>query len=229
MEHPFLFLVKLFELIGLGHFAHTYPHVLYTWLVMLFLILVGAAAAKGVSMIPTKMQNLFELIVSGIEEFMVDITGEEGRWLFPIVATVFIYIAVCNLIGLVPGFLPPTASLNTTASCALVVVVFTHVIGVKYHGVKYIKHFMGPVWWMIPIILPIEIIGHVARILSLSFRLFGNMMGHELVLAILFGLAGLFFAPLPIMALGIFVALVQAFVFFLLSVMYFTGAMEHAH
>ncbi|MGD8540668.1 MAG: F0F1 ATP synthase subunit A [Desulfobacteraceae bacterium] len=229
MEHPFLFLVKLFELIGLGHFAHTYPHVLYTWLVMLFLILVGAAAAKGVSMIPTKMQNLFELIVSGIEEFMVDITGEEGRWLFPIVATVFIYIAVCNLIGLIPGFLPPTASLNTTASCALVVVVFTHVIGIKYHGVKYIKHFMGPVWWMIPIIMPIEIIGHLARILSLSFRLFGNMMGHELVLAILFGLAGLFFAPLPIMALGIFVALVQAFVFFLLSVMYFTGAMEHAH
>jgi F-type H+-transporting ATPase subunit a len=180
-------------------------------------------------MIPTKMQNFFELIVSGIEEFMVDITGEEGRWLFPIVATVFIYILVCNLIGLVPGFFPPTASLNTTASCALVVVVFTHIIGIKYHGIKYIKHFLGPVWWMIPIILPIEVIGHVARILSLSFRLFGNMMGHELVLAILFTLAGAFFAPLPIMALGIFVALVQAFVFFLLSVMYFTGAMEHAH
>lgn len=229
MEHPFLFLVKLFELIGLGHFAHAYPHVIYTWLVMLFLILAGAAAAKGVSMVPAKMQNFFELIVSGIEEFMVDITGEEGRWLFPIVATVFIYILTCNLIGLVPGFLPPTASLNTTASCALVVVIFTHVIGIKYHGVKYIKHFLGPVWWMIPIILPIELIGHVARILSLSFRLFGNMMGHELVLGILFALAGAFFAPLPIMALGIFVALVQAFVFFLLSVMYFTGAMEHAH
>jgi F-type H+-transporting ATPase subunit a len=229
VEHPFLFLVKLFELIGLGHFAHAYPQVIYTWLVMLFLILAGAAAAKGVSMVPTKMQNFFELIVSGIEEFMVEITGEEGRWLFPIVATVFIYILVCNLIGLVPGFFPPTASLNTTASCALVVVIFTHVIGIKYHGVKYIKHFLGPVWWMIPIILPIEIIGHVARILSLSFRLFGNMMGHELVLGILFALAGAFFAPLPIMALGIFVALVQAFVFFLLSVMYFTGAMEHAH
>jgi F-type H+-transporting ATPase subunit a len=229
VEHPFLFLVKLFELIGLGHFAHAYPQVIYTWLVMLFLILAGAAAAKGVSMVPAKMQNFFELIVSGIEEFMVEITGEEGRWLFPIVATVFIYILTCNLIGLVPGFFPPTASLNTTASCALVVVIFTHVIGIKYHGVKYIKHFLGPVWWMIPIILPIELIGHVARILSLSFRLFGNMMGHELVLGILFALAGAFFAPLPIMALGIFVALVQAFVFFLLSVMYFTGAMEHAH
>lgn len=229
MEHPYLFLVKLFELIGLGHFAHAYPQVIYTWFVMLLLILAGAAAGKSLSMVPTKMQNFFELIVSGIEDFMVSITGEEGRWLFPIVATVFIYILACNLIGLVPGFFPPTASLNTTASCALVVVVFTHVIGIKYHGVKYIKHFMGPVWWMIPIILPIELIGHVARILSLSFRLFGNMMGHELVLGILFALAGAFFAPLPIMALGIFVALVQAFVFFLLSVMYFTGAMEHAH
>ncbi|MGE0082826.1 MAG: F0F1 ATP synthase subunit A [Desulfococcaceae bacterium] len=229
MEHPYLFFVKLFELMGLGHFAHAYPHVIYSWVVILLLIGLGLLASKGISMIPTKMQNLFEIILGGIEDFMVDITGDEGRWLFPLVATVFIYIFVSNLIGLVPGFFPPTASLNTTASCALVVVIFTHIIGVKYHGVKYIKHFMGPVWWMVPIILPIEVIGHVARILSLSFRLFGNMMGHELVLGILFALAGLFFAPLPIMALGIFVALVQAFVFFLLSIMYFTGAMEHAH
>ena len=160
---------------------------------------------------------------------MVEIAGEESRWLFPLIATVFIYIFVSNMIGLVPGFMPPTASLNTTLSCALVVVIFTHVIGIKYHGAAYIKHFMGPVWWMIPIIFPIEVIGHVARVLSLTFRLFGNMMGHELVLMILFGLAGAFFAPLPIMALGIFVALVQAFVFFLLSIMYFAGAMEHAH
>jgi len=229
MEHPYLFFVKLFELIGLGHFAHSYPHVIYTWFVMLLLIVLGALATRGIKIIPSKAQNFFELIVSGIEDFMVDITGEEGRWLFPLVATIFIYILTCNLIGLVPGFYPPTASLNTTLSCALVVVIFTHIIGIRYHGIKYIKHFLGPVWWMIPIILPIEIIGHVARILSLSFRLFGNMMGHELVLGILFGLAGLFFAPLPIMALGIFVALVQAFVFFLLSIMYFTGAMEHAH
>ncbi|MFQ5483778.1 MAG: F0F1 ATP synthase subunit A [Desulfobacterales bacterium] len=229
MEHPYLFFVKLFESIGFEHFAHAYPHVIYSWVVMIILIVFGALAAKGVRMIPTKGQNLFEVIISGIEDFMVDITGEEGRWLFPIVATVFIYIFSCNLIGLLPGFLPPTANLNTTLSCALTVVIFTHIIGIKYHGVRYIKHFMGPVWWMVPIILPIEIIGHLARVLSLAFRLFGNMMGHELVLAILFGLAGLFFAPLPIMALGIFVALVQAFVFFLLSIMYFTGAMEHAH
>ena len=229
MEHPYLFFVKLCEAIGLGHFAHTYPHVLYSWVLMVFLIICGALAAKGVKLVPGKFQNLAEVIVSGIEEFMVDTVGEEGRWLFPLAATIFLYIFLGNLIGIIPGFFPPTANLNTTASCALVVVVFTHVIGVKYHGVAYIKHFMGPVWWMAPLIFIIEIIGHLARILSLSFRLFGNMMGHEIVLAILFGLAGLFFAPLPIMALGIFVAFVQGFVFFLLSIIYFSGAMEHAH
>ncbi len=229
MEHPYLFFVKVFEAIGLGHFAHANVHVVYSWVVMVILIAVSYFATRRIEMVPAKMQNVFETVISGIEEFMVSVTGEEGRWLLPIAATVFIYIFISNLIGLVPGFFPPTANLNTTLSCALTVVVFTHIIGVMYHGAAYIKHFLGPVWWMIPIIFPIEVIGHLARILSLSFRLFGNMMGHELVLAILFFLACAAFAPLPIMALGIFVALVQAFVFFLLSIMYFTGAMEHAH
>ena len=229
MEHPYLFLVKLFEMIGLGHFAHAYPQVIYSWFVMMLLIVFAVLATRKIEMIPTKGQNFFEIVISGMEEFMVEITGEEGRSFFPLIATVFIYIAACNLLGLIPGFYPPTASINTTASCAITVVVFTHILGVKYHGVKYIKHFLGPIWWLIPIILPIEIIGHLARILSLSFRLFGNITGHELVLAILFMLAGAFFAPLPIMAMGIFVALVQAFVFFLLSIMYFAGAMEEAH
>ncbi len=229
MEHPYLFLVKLFELIGLGHFAHTYPHVLYSWFAILLLIIFAVLATRTIEMIPSKGQNFFEILISSIEEFMVDITGEEGRWFLPFTATIFIYIAFCNLIALIPGFFPPTASINTTVACALPVFVFTHYIGVKYHGIKYIKHFLGPVWWLTPIMLPIEIIGHLARVLSLSFRLFGNMTGHELVLAILFMLAGAFFAPLPIMAMGIFVAFVQAFVFFLLSVMYFAGSMEEAH
>jgi len=229
MEHPILFLVKLFEAIGLGHFAHHYPHVIYSWLIMIILILLGIIATKGISIIPTKGQNVFELVIGGIEEFTVDVAGEEVRRFFPVLATVFIYIFVCNLSGLIPGFYPPTAAVNTTLSCALVVVPLTHIIGVMFHRPKYIKHFLGPIWWMAPIIFPIELIGHLARILSLSIRLFGNMAGHELVLAILFLLAGAFFAPLPIMALGIFVSLVQAFVFFLLSTMYFSGAMEHAH
>jgi len=229
MEHPYLFLPKIFELFGLGHFANAYPHVVYSWLVLLILIVLAYLGGRSISLVPGKAQNFFEVVVSGMEEFMVDVTGEEGRWFFPLVGSIFLYIVTCNLIGLIPGFFPPTASINTTLSCALVSFTFTHFIGVKYHGVKYIKHFLGPIWWMIPIILPIELIGHLARIMSLSFRLFGNKMGHELVLMILFMLAGAFFAPLPIMAMGIFVSFVQAFVFFLLSIMYFSGAMEHAH
>jgi len=229
MEHPYLILVKLFEMVGLGEFARANVHVIYTWFVMLFLIGSGYLGTRNIKMIPGKAQNFFEAVISAIENFMVETAGEEGRWFFPIVGTVFIYIFVCNLLGLVPGFYPPTASLNTTASCAIVVFFITHYIGIKYHGTHYIKHFTGPVWWLIPIILPIEVIGHMARVLSLSFRLFGNMMGHELVVTILLTLAGLFLAPLPIMALGIFVAFVQAFIFFLLSVMYFAGSMEEAH
>ena len=232
MEHPYLFFVKFLEATGsesLIHFAHTYVHVIYMWVVMALLILFGWLAGKNAHMVPKPVQNVFEVLISGLEEFMVEITGEEGRWLFPLAASIFLFVFIGNLIGLVPGFFPPTANLNTTMALAIVTVVWTHVLGVKYHGAGYIKHFLGPVWWMVPIIFPIELIGHVARILSLSFRLFGNMMGHELVLGILFGLAGAFFAPLPIMALGIFVALVQAFVFFLLAVMYFAGAIEHAH
>ena len=92
MEHPYLFLVKLFEWLGLGHFAHEYPHVLYSWLVMVLLIISGSIAVKNLDIIPTKAQNFFEIIVEGLENFMVDITGEEGRWFFPVLCTVFLYI-----------------------------------------------------------------------------------------------------------------------------------------
>ncbi|MEW5736078.1 MAG: F0F1 ATP synthase subunit A [Thermodesulfobacteriota bacterium] len=223
MEHPFLFSNLL------GPWAFEYKHIIYSWVAMAILIAIGITATRSIKLIPGKGQNFLELAVGGIEDFMVSVVGEEGRWVLPVVATVFLYILTCNLIGLIPGFFPPTANINTTASCAVVVFFFTHYIGIRYHGVKYIKHFTGPVLALAPLFIVLEIIGHLARVLSLSFRLFGNMEGHELVLGILFMLAGAFFAPLPIMALGVFVSLVQAFVFFLLSCIYFAGAMEHAH
>ncbi len=229
MEHPYLYVVTLFEAIGLGDFAHSYTYVVYQWVVMLILIVLSLFAAKSIQLVPGKAQNVFEVIISGLENFVVGITGEEGRWLFPLLATIFIFIATSNLIGLVPGFLPPTANINTTLAYAIVVVGFTHFIGIKYHGAKYIKHFLGPVWWLAPLMFIIELIGHLARVMSLSIRLFGNMMAHEMVLFILFILVGAWLLPLPIMVMGILVAFVQAFVFFLLSVMYFQGAMEHAH
>ena len=229
MEHPYLIVVELFGLIGLGDFAHHYVHIVYTWVVMIFLIIVGAVAGRSVHLVPSKIQNVAELLVSEVEKFMISVTGEEGRWFFPYAITLFVFIFVSNMVHLVPGFFPPTVSLNTTGGLALCTFFLTHIIGIKYHGAHYYKHFIGPVWWMAPLILPIELVGHFARVLSLSFRLFGNMLGKELTLMILFGLAGLYLAPIPIMVLFMFSKLVQAFVFFLLSLMYFAGAMEEAH
>lgn len=226
MAHPYLFLTPIFQKLGLGFLE---PHVYYMWLAMIILIFFGWLAGKSVSLVPKTAQSVFEVVISGLEEFMVTVTGEEGRQFFPLAGTLFLFILLSNLMGLVPGFFPPTASINTTLACAIISVVWTHVIGVRFHGVGYVKHFLGPVKAMIPLIAPIEIIGHAARVLSLTFRLFGNMAGHELVVLILLTLGGMFFAPLPVMALGVFVCLVQAFVFFLLSIMYFAGAIEEAH
>ncbi len=225
MEHPVLFLDLLFEKFGL----HIPPHVTYAWLLMGLLVLLGVMASKRVSLVPAGAQNAMELFVGGLEEFMVEITGEEGRAFFPYIGTAFLFILVCNLLGLIPGFFSPTANINTTLAFALCTFVYTHYLGIKFHGAKYIKHFLGPIPWLAPLFFPIEIIGHLARVLSLTLRLFGNIMGEDTVLIILIFLAGKFLAPLPMMFLAIFTSLVQAFVFTLLSMMYFAGSMEHAH
>ena len=229
MEHHYYFIVEIFSGLGLGHFAHQWAHVLHSWLVMILLILGSLLLVKGIQLIPTRGQNFLEMIIEGLENFMVEITGPEGRAFFPYIGTIFLYILVSNLLGLIPGFFSPTANLNTTLSMALCTFVLTHAIGIKFHGGKYIKHFLGPVMFLAPLMIIIESIGHLARIMSLSIRLFGNIMGKEKILGILFGLAGLYLAPLPILFLGLLVSFIQALVFMLLSIVYFTGAMEEAH
>ena len=229
MEHPLLFLVLLLEKIGLGHWAHANAHVLYSWLVIILLVIFGRLATKNVTLIPGKLQNIFEVIIDGIENFQVEMMGEEGRKYFPLIGTIGIYVFVCNLMGLVPGLLSATANINTTLSVALVTFFATHYVGIKYHGFKYVKHFMGSFLPLAPLMFPIEIISHLSRVLSLTLRLFGNIMGEDLVLAILFGLAGKFFAPLPMMGLAIFTSFVQAFVFSLLAMLYIAGSIHEAH
>jgi F-type H+-transporting ATPase subunit a len=240
MEHPILFISLILQALGLpvphGPIGDTLlskivsPHMTYTWLVMAFLIIVPKLTLGKMEMIPGKGQNFWELIIDGLENFMAENMGEENaRLMFPMLATFAFYILVANLIGLMPGFMSPTSNLNITLGCTLIVFVTTHILGLKFHGVKYIKHFLGPIPWLIPLMFPIEIISHLARILSLSIRLFGNIMAKETLLGILFMLAGAYFAPLPILFLGVFVSLVQALVFVLLSILYFSGAMEHAH
>jgi len=226
MEHPILFLDLLFGSFGL----HIPPHVSYAVLTALILVGLGWLAGRNVTLVPKGAQNVFETVVSGLEEFMVDVTGEEGRAFFPFIATIFLFIMSCNLMGLFPGFHSATANINTTLALALCTFVYTHYLGIKYHGAKYIKHFMGPIPALAPLFFIIEIIGHFARVLSLTLRLFGNIMGEDLVLAILLLLAGVYLAPVVIMSfLAVFTSVVQAFVFTLLSMMYFAGAMEHAH
>ena len=111
---------------------------------------------------------------------------------------------------------------------ALLVFVVTHWYGVKEHGVSYFKHFFGPIWWLAPLMLIIEVISHIARPLSLSLRLFGNMYGHEIVLMIFLALVP-FLLPVPMMLMGVLVAFIQTFVFTLLSMIYLAGALEEAH
>ena len=229
MEHPYLILTSVFGIFGLEEWAAAHPHVTYMWMAMVILIVLGFLGGKGVALVPKGIQNVFEVIISGLEEFMVGITGEEGRSSYPLLLTVFLFVLLGNLFGLVPGLYPPTANINTTVALAIIVVSWSHVIGVKKHGAKYIKHFLGPVPALMPLFFIIEVIGHLARVLSLTLRLFGNMMGHELVVGILLMLAGPFLVPLPIMAMGILVSLIQAIVFFLLPTMYIAGAIEEAH
>jgi len=202
----------------------------YTMLVMAFLIVIPKLTMGKIEMIPGRGQNFWEAVVSGMEGFMAENMGKEGaRMMFPMLATFGLYILVANMIGLMPGFMSPTSNINITLGCTLIVFFTTHFLGFKFHGLGYYKHFLGPVWWLIPLIAPIEIISHLARILSLSIRLFGNIMAKETLLGVLFMLAGAFFAPLPILCLGVFVSIVQAFVFVLLSILYFSASMEHAH
>jgi F-type H+-transporting ATPase subunit a len=229
MEREYYFLVEILRAVGLEHFAENHKQVIYSWFIMLLLIAGGFLMTRKIKMVPGKGQNLAELIVGGLEDFTVGITGPEGKAFFPYIATIFLYILFSNMIGLVPGFFSPTADFNTTLSMAICTFILTHAIGIKYHGIKYVKHFLGPIPLLAPFMLIIELIGHVARVMSLSIRLLGNIAGKETVLGILFVLAGLYLAPLPILCLGVLVSLIQALVFALLSIVYFAGAMEEAH
>jgi len=224
MVHPFLILEWLEQQLHL----HLGPHVTYTWLVMGILIVVAVLASRSITLVPTGLQNFMETVVSGVEGLLDETMGEEGKAYFPLIATFALFILVSNLIALIPGFYPPTANLNTNAALALTVFVMTHAVGFKKHGGSYLKHFMGPIWWLAPLIFVIEIVGHLARPLSLSLRLFGNMYGHEIVLMIFFALVPLFL-PIPMMLMGILVAFIQTFVFTLLAMIYIAGALEEAH
>ena len=192
---------------------------------ILLAILLGLAARKP-ALVPRGRQNVAEMIVQMFEGLVVDTVGPEGRKYVPVIATVGLFIFGCNMIGLVPGFMSPTSKLNVTLGCALVVFFYYHAQGVRAQGLKYFKHFMGPIPALAPLMIPIEVISHFSRPVSLSMRLFGNIFAEELLIGIMASIIPVLL-PLPFMAVAVFTALIQSFVFVLLSCIYIAGAVAH--
>jgi F-type H+-transporting ATPase subunit a len=192
---------------------------------------------------PAGLQNVIEWVFGGLENTWRGVLGDHAPRFAPFLSTLFIYILLMNWLGLVPGFKSPTANLNTTVALALVVFLVVQAYGVKENGfIGYAKHFTGDVWWLAPLMFPIHVIGELARPLSLSLRLYGNVSGEDTIIMVLValgttlfhrGLAGMTEAApyglaAPMIALALFTSMVQAYIFSLLASVYLAGVV-HGH
>jgi F-type H+-transporting ATPase subunit a len=226
---------------GIAQFpsGFTLTHVLGVVLVLILgtfgaLIFYRAMAKGGEAAIvpPTRLnvRNIFELFADAVFGVMESVMGtKNARQYLPLIGTIAFFIFFSNCLALIPGFIPPTAMLKTNAALALTVFVMTHVYGVRQHGLAYFKHFLGPVLWLAPFMVIIEIISHLARPLSLSVRLLGNMFADHKVVGVFFTLVPIL-VPVPFLILGVLVCIIQAFVFTLLAMVYIQGAVaEHDH
>ena len=205
-----------------------------TWLVILILSVVAIVASRKLSVRnPGRFQTALEFIVTSLDGFVRNIVGHEAKTLTPIIGTVFIYILSLSLFGLVPGFTSPTANTNTTVALALMAFVLVQYFAVSRQGlIKYLKHFVGDPWWLGFLMVPLHIIGELARPLSLSIRLFGNIFGEETVIAvfvlIVTSVLGNFLIPLqfPMVMFAIFGGFIQALVFSMLVSIYIAVAVS---
>lgn len=227
MHSPIIFPVNILVNMGIPVF------VAFSWVATLIIVVLALMAKKSLNMVPRGVQNLVEVIM----EFFIDLAesniGHLGIHFFPFIATIGIYILVCNFLGLLPGGDAPTSNLNTNAALALPVFLATHIYGIKEHKLGYIKHFVGPIRSLpaLPLMILmflIEVIGHIARPLTLSVRLFGNMVAKHKIILILLMLAPAV-VPTAILGLGVLVSIIQAYVFVLLTTLYLAGAVEEAH
>ncbi len=188
-------------------------------------VLLAKYATTTLRAVPTGTQNVMEAYLGGVISMGKDTMGEElARKYLPLVATVGIFVFLSNVIGIIPGFESPTSNINVTLPLAIVVFVYYNYEGIRTNGVvHYFAHFMGPVKLLAPLMFPIEIVSHISRIISLSFRLFGNIKGDDLFLWVLLMLVP-YVAPLPAYLLLTFSALLQTFVFMILIYVYLAGA-----
>jgi F-type H+-transporting ATPase subunit a len=173
---------------------------------------------------PGTVQQLLEVVVGGLKSLLHDIIGHDGDKFLYIIGAFAVFIFIANMFGLFFFLAPPTSNPNTTFALSISAFCYYNWKGIRAQGLgHYLKHFAGPVWWLAPLMFPIELIGNFARILSLSMRLFGNIFGEHTATGIFMGLIPIF-APMPMMALGIFGAFLQTFVFIMLTMVYISGA-----
>lgn len=229
IPHPFL-LSTVFNMDHMTIAGQTVEtkHIFYTWLAMLILAVLGLLVRRRLTLVPGKLQNVLEVAIGTMEDYCVSTSGEKIRNVFPYLAVLFLFILVQNLLGLVPACDAPTANLNTTAAMAIVTFLYYNYVGVRTHGIAYAKHFMGPSLFLAPLMVLIEIVSHLARPLSLTLRLFGNIRGEELAILIFFLVAPVI-GTLPIYFLFLLAKCMQAFIFFMLAMIYLNDALSHAH
>lgn len=218
----------------LGSISHDPTWLILSHAVLAIVIIFGVArsATSKMQLVPTGSQNVMEAYLSGVISMGSDSMGEENaRKYLPLIATLGLVIVVSNLIGIIPGFESPTGNINFTLSVALIVFMYYNYVGITKNGfLNYFKHFAGPVPALAPLMFPIEIVSHLSRIVSLSFRLFGNIKGDDLFLLVLLMLAP-WLLPLPAFFLLFAMAFLQGFIFMILSYVYIAGSvmMEAEH
>jgi F-type H+-transporting ATPase subunit a len=239
---PELWITQLFNdhLAGLGNSilgmvgAHPDPRpwanfIVMQFVVVLLLMMVVALLRFRLSADrPGSFQQAFELLYEFVYGQAEDQIGHEGRRYMGYFGTIFLFILTANLIGIVPCFESPTQNPSVTAGCALTTFIYYNLVGIQALGFKYPLTFAGPVWWLAPLMLPIEVISHMARCLSLTVRLYANMFAGEQVTMVFLKLT-FFLVPVIFMGLHVFVGLIQAYIFMLLTMVYVGGAVAHEH
>jgi F-type H+-transporting ATPase subunit a len=198
-------------------------------LVVGFLLVVFIMVRSSLSVeSPGGLQHMFEGINGFIEGQSRDVIGHHSERFTPFLVTLGLFILIANLFGVIPGLESPTASPVVPLGCAICAFVYYQLQGFRASGVGYLKHFLGPMWWLSPLMLPLEIISHLARLMSLTIRLYANMFAGDMVTLVFFSLIPLA-VPVVFLGLHIGVALLQAYIFVLLTTVYLAGAVATEH
>jgi len=201
-------------------------HVIMALIVVIVVPILFSILAKRPGLVPTPVQNIFEIYIQFVDNMLKENMGEKGRKYFPLVAGIGLFVFFGNLIGMIPGFESPTANLNTTMALALLVFFYYNFEGIRENGLGYFKHFLGPIPAMAPVFIIIELLSHLSRPITLALRLFANMTGGELISVVLIMLVPLL-VPLPAMLIHFIAVFLQTYVFMVLTTVYIAGAITH--